>query len=83
MGNFILRKHIRKIINELFGGAAVYAHGQNKFPYLDGTDATVPSDLSAEFQSELATLPNEIGEFSESEEKDNSIDKKTTIKNKH
>lgn len=83
MGNFILRKHIREIISELFGGAAVYAQGVNKFPYLDGTDATTPSDLSAEFGSDLAPLPNEIGEFSESEEKDNSIDKKPTIKNKH
>lgn len=83
MGNFILRKHIRKIINELFGGAAVYAHGPNKFPYLDGTDATTPSDLSAEFQSELAPLPNEIEEFSEADEKDNSIDKKVINKNKH
>jgi len=73
MGNFNLRKHIRGIINEIFGGESIYVPGPNKFPYLDGTDAKTPSDLSAEFESELAPLPSEIGEFRESEEKERSI----------
>lgn len=82
MGNSRLRKHIRDIISELFGGAAVYAQGVNKFPYFDGTDAKTPADLDAEFDAELAPLPNEIEEFSENKDNDSRFLKVPTFDGK-
>jgi hypothetical protein len=54
MDNSILRRYIRNILSEFRNSAGAYTYGPNKFPYLNGTDATTPSDLSAEFDSEFS-----------------------------
>lgn len=62
MGNSVLRKHVRRILHELFvNNSWVYNYGPNKFPNFDGEDIT-PSDLDSEFDAEFDFLHNELGE---------------------
>ena len=63
MGNFNLRKEIRKIISEFFNNASVYPDDQNKFPKFDGSEKT-PSDLDAEFEEEFLNTEGENSEES-------------------
>jgi len=65
MGDSILRKYIKEVLNGFANGAYIYSNGPNKFPYMDGTDATTPSDLAAEADYEFGSPTDEIEESTE------------------
>jgi len=70
MGNSVLRNYIKETIREAFSNMWLYSSGPNKFPYMDGTDAKIPSDLAseAEAEAEFGKSEDEIGESEDIEE---------------
>lgn len=65
MGNLLIRKHVRESLKEFFQNQVVYANDPTKFPYLDGSDETTPSDLDAETDVEFGEPSDNLKETEE------------------